>query len=92
MSSWKCDTPKEGVQRVLKQSNTIMNRLIGIEVICGKLDFRMYCSVDQLQVGVGVGGANLCIEVQRLALQRLSVLLEKDNLPMPAEDSAYAIR
>jgi len=39
----------------------------------------MYSSVDQMVMG----GANLAIEIQRLAIEKLSVELEKQNLLMP---------
>ena len=79
MTSSRGDTPKEGVERQSKQSATILNRVFGVEVICGPAEFMMYCCVDQLQMG----GANLSIEIQRIALEKLSHELELHNLIMP---------
>lgn len=79
MTSSRGDTPKEGVERRSKPGKTISNRVFGVQVICGPAEFMMYCSVDQLQMG----GANLAIEVQRLAIEKLSFELEKNCMAMP---------
>lgn len=48
---------------------TILNRVFGIQVVCGPhINFMMYCSVDQLVAG----GANLAIEIQRIAIMKLN--------------------
>lgn len=79
MTSSKGNTPKEGVKRKGKEGKTVLNRVFGTQVICGPIEFMMYTSVNQLQMG----GANLAIEVQRLAIEKLSFELEKHNLLMP---------
>jgi hypothetical protein len=79
MTSSKGNTPKEGVKRKGKEGKTVLNRVFGTQVICGPVEFMMYSSVDQLQMG----GANLAIEIQRLAIEKLSFELEKHNLLTP---------
>ena len=79
MTSSRGNTPKEGVHRRSKPGKTILNRVFGTEVVCGPLEFTMYTSVDQMVMG----GANLAIEVQRLAMEKLSLELEKRNMLMP---------
>ena len=79
MTSSKGNTAKEGVGRTSKPGKTILNRVFGTQVICGPVEFMMYSSVDQLQMG----GANLAIEIQRLAIEKLSLELEKRNLLLP---------
>jgi hypothetical protein len=79
MTSSRGNTPKEGVGRRSKQTKAILNRVFGTQVICGPVEFLMYSSVDQLQMG----GANLAIEIQRLAIEKLSIELEKRNLLTP---------
>ena len=79
MTESKGNTPKEGVHRQSKQAKYIRNRLFAVEVICGPVDLMLYVSVDNTMAG----GANLAIEIQRLALEYLSKELEKHKLRMP---------
>ena len=81
MTKGRGDTPKIGVHRQSKESSAIENRVFGVEVICGDIEFKMTCSVNQLQMG----GANLAIEVQRLALEKLSEELEQYTVPNAKE-------
>jgi hypothetical protein len=73
------DTPKEGVERKSKQTKSIKNRLFCVEVICRPIDMMLYVSTDKTMAG----GANLAIEIQRLALEYLAKELEKQGLRMP---------
>ncbi len=79
MTESKGDTPKEGVGRQSKQSKHIKNRLFAVEVISGDVHIMLYVSVDQTIPG----GANVAVEIQRLALDYLSKELEKRNQIMP---------
>ena len=73
------NTPKIGSGRLSKIGNVITNRLFGVQVICGPLNFMMYISVDNMISG----GANLAIEIQRKAIEKLSEELEKKIMLMP---------
>jgi len=75
----KGDTPKEGVERKSKQTKSIKNRLFCVEVICRPIDMMLSVSTDNTMAG----GANLAIEIQRLALEYLAKELEKQGLRMP---------
>ncbi len=79
MTESKGDTPKEGVKRQSKQPKSIKNRLFAVEVISGPVNLMLYISTDQTIPG----GANLSIEIQRLALEYLSKELGKLGLRMP---------
>ena len=68
------NTPKVGDVRSSKMGKVITNRF-GVQVICGPLYFMMYISVDNMISG----GANLAIEIQRKAIEKLSEELEKKN-------------
>ena len=72
-------TPKVGRDRHSKPSKQIKNRLFTVQVICGDLNYYMNLSVDQLMPG----GANLAIEIQRIAMERLSKDLSNLGLEMP---------
>jgi hypothetical protein len=73
------NTPKVGDARSSKMGKVITNRLFGVQVICGPINFMMYISVDNMISG----GANLAIEIQRKAIQKLSEELEKNVMLMP---------
>ncbi len=73
------NTPKVGDYRSSKISAQIANRLFGVQVICGPLNFMMYISVDNMISG----GANLAIEIQRKAIEKLSEELQKKTMLMP---------
>ena len=79
MTESKGDTPKEGVHRQSKQAKHIKNRLFAVEVISGDVHLMIYVSVDQTIAG----GANIAIEIQRVALDYLSKELEKRHQSMP---------
>jgi hypothetical protein len=79
MTSSRGNTPKAGVKFHSKPGKTILNRVFGTQIICGPVSFMMYSSVNQMVMG----GANLAIEIQRLALDKLKVELQKRNLLMP---------
>ena len=63
------------VNRQSKQAKYIKNRLFAAEVICGPVDLMLYVSVDNTMAG----GANLAIEIHRLALEYLSKELENTS-------------
>ena len=67
------NTPKVGQHRSSKAGQVITNRLFGVQIICGPIKFMMYISVDNMISG----GANLAIEIQRKAIEKLSKELEK---------------
>ena len=73
------NTPKIGDVRSSKMGKVITNRLFGVQVICGPLDFMMYISVDNMISG----GANLAIEIQRKSIETLSIELQKRTMLMP---------
>ena len=79
MTESKGDTPKEGVHRQSKQAKHIKNRLFAVEVISGDVHLMIYVSVDQTIAG----GANIAVEIQRVALDYLSKELEKRHQCMP---------
>ena len=58
----------------------IRNRLFTVQVICGDLQYYMNVSVDQLMPG----GANLAIEIQRVAMEQLSQDLAAIGLEFPS--------
>ena len=74
------NTPKIGDFRSSKMGKQIANRLFGVQVVCGPLNFMMYVSVDNMISG----GANLAIEIQRKAIEKLSVELQKKTMLMPS--------
>lgn len=80
MTSSRGNTPKAGVERHSKPGKTILNRVFGTQIICGPVEFMMFSNVDQMQMG----GANLAIEIQRLAMEKLSIELEKRHMLMPS--------
>ena len=73
------DTPKEGKKRRSNPGKVISNRLFAVQIIAGDVDTMLHVNVDQTIPG----GANLAIEIQRLALQHLSNELEKLGKLMP---------
>ena len=79
MTESKGDSPKEGVNRKSKQTKYIKNRLFAVEVICGPINMMLYVSTDQTIPG----GANVAIEIQRLALEYLAKELQRLGLTMP---------
>ena len=79
MTESKGDTPKEGVERQSKQAKSIKNRLFAVEVISGPVHLMLYVSTDNTMLG----GANLAIEIQRLALGYLAEELGRQCLRMP---------
>jgi hypothetical protein len=74
-------TPKLGSTKTKhsKPGKQIKNRLFTVQVICGDVNFYMNISVDQLMSG----GANLSIEIQRIAMERLSKDLAALGVEMP---------
>lgn len=73
------NTPKVGQHRSSNAGQVITNRLFGVQIICGPIKFMMYISVDNMISG----GANLAIEIQRKAIEKLSEELEKRTMLMP---------
>ena len=57
----------------------IKNRLFTVQVICGDIQYYMNISVDQLMPG----GANLAIEIQKIAMEQLSQDLAALGLAFP---------
>lgn len=80
-TEYKCLTPKNYYNRQSKGDTSKMaNRVIGVIVICGKIETRFVYSLDELVYG----GANTMIEVMRQAFGDLSNLLNrKYKMPMP---------
>lgn len=73
-------TPKIGSTRHSKPGKQIKNRLFTVQVICGAAcQFYMNISVDQLIAG----GANLSIEIQRIAMEVLGKELAKLGQVLP---------
>lgn len=73
-------TPKVGSSRHSKPGKQIKNRLFTVQVICGAAcQFYMNVSVDQLIAG----GANLAIEIQRVAIETLATELAKLGQELP---------
>ena len=73
------DSPKEGCQRHSNPGKVIKNRLFAVQVVCGTIDVILYISVDQTIPG----GANIAVEIQRVALDYLAKVLEAKKLLMP---------
>jgi hypothetical protein len=79
MTESKGDCPKEGKKRHSNQGKVIKNRLFAVQVVCGPIDAILYISVDQTIAG----GANLAVEIQRVAIDELTKMLAAKNLVMP---------
>jgi hypothetical protein len=73
------DTPKEGRKRHSNPGKVISNRLFAVQIISGDVDTMLHVNVDQTIPG----GANLAIEIQRLAMQHLADELQKLGKLMP---------
>lgn len=73
------DSPKEGCQRHSTPGKVIKNRLFAVQIVCGSIDNILYISVDQTMPG----GANIAVEIQRVALDYLSKVLESKKQLMP---------
>jgi hypothetical protein len=65
MTKWKGDFPKEWRKRHSNQGKAIINRIFAVQAVCGLLDAILHISVDQQTIP---GGANLAIEIQRVAI------------------------
>ena len=74
-------TPRVGSEQTShsKPGKQIKNRLFTMQVISGDLNYYMNISVDQMISG----GANLAIEIQRIAMERLSQDLAAIGLELP---------
>jgi len=73
-------TPRIGRDRHSKPGKQIRNRLFTVQVICGAdCQFYMNISVDQMISG----GANLSIEIQRVALEELAERLAALGQSLP---------
>jgi hypothetical protein len=79
MTESKGDTPKEGATRHSSPGKVIKNRLFAIQVVCGPIDAILYVSVDQTISG----GANLAVEIQRVAIAHLTKMLADRKLLFP---------
>ena len=79
MTESRGDCPKEGKTRHSNPGKVIKNRLFAVQVVCGPIDEILYISVDQTIAG----GANLAVEIQRLAIAELSKMLGKLKMILP---------
>jgi hypothetical protein len=79
MTEQRGDTPKEGKKRHSNPGKVIKNRLFAAQIVCGPIDAILYISIDQTIAG----GANLAVEVQRVAIDYLSKLLAAEKLHLP---------
>ena len=79
MTESRGDCPKEGKKRHSNPGNVIKNRLFAVQVICGPIDAILYVSVNQTISG----GANLAIEIQRVAIAELTKLLGRHKMILP---------
>lgn len=74
-------TPKVGkFGNQSKPGKQIRNRLFTVQIICGALSYHINISVDQLVKG----GANLAIEIQRVAMNHLAQQLANQGQSMPS--------
>ena len=73
------DTPKEGRKRHSNPGKVISNRLFAVQIIAGDVDIMLHVNVDQTIPG----GANLAVEIQRLAMQYMADELNRMNKLMP---------
>ncbi len=79
MTESRGDYPKEGKKRHSNPGKVIKNRLFAVQVVCGPIDAILYISVDQTMSG----GANLTVEIQRVAMEHLTKMLAKEKLLLP---------
>ena len=79
MTESKGNCPKEGKKRHSNPGKVIKNRLFAVQVVSGPIDAILYISVDQTMAG----GANLAVEIQRIAIDHLTKMLAGRNLLMP---------
>ena len=73
------DTPKYQKLRGERQNNTIENRNIGVHIVCGPIDKWISVSTDNTIPG----GANVLIEVTRMAIEILAELLAVLGFTLP---------
>ena len=71
--------PNYGPGRKVNRNNFIENRLFGIEIISGPIEFTMFVLSDNTIPG----GANTTIDVLRIAQDELSIALEEHGFEMP---------
>ena len=79
MTESRGDTPKEGKKRHSNPDKVIKNRLFAAQVVCGPIDAILYISVDQTISG----GANLAVEIQRVAIDHLTKMLGDKRMVLP---------
>ena len=75
-------TPRVGIWgNQSKPGKQIKNRIFTAQIICGDLNYHINVSVDQMIHG----GANLAIEIQRIAIEDLSQRLSNRGQRIPDE-------
>ena len=79
MTEQRGDTPKEGKKRHSNPGKVIKNRLFAAQIISGPIDAILYISVDQTISG----GANIAVEVQRVAIDHLTKMLAAEKMHLP---------
>ena len=79
MTESRGDCPKKGKKRHSTPGKVIKNRLFAVQVISGPIDAILYISLDQTIAG----GANLAVEIQRIAIDELTKMLGKVRMVLP---------
>ena len=79
MTEQRGDSPKEGKKRHSNPGKVVKNRLFAAQIIAGPVDAILYISVDQTISG----GANIAVEVQRVATEHLTKMLAAEKMHLP---------